>query len=34
LRYTVKLFEEAFRRDFLLLTLSKLATGRRLSLVV
>jgi len=25
LRYTVKLFEEAFQRDFLLLTLSKLA---------
>jgi hypothetical protein len=25
LRYTVKLFEEAFQRDFLLLTLSKLS---------
>ena len=34
LRYTIKLFEEAFWRDFLLLTLSKLAWGRRLSLVV
>jgi len=34
LRYTVKLFEEAFQCDFLLLTLSKLAWGRRLSLVV